>query len=61
MGHYETVFHELAMLYVSKQDLTDKTPAELFDIYSQVKNEIKQRYLETKPKKPNISKSDLGL
>ncbi|MGI6721095.1 MAG: hypothetical protein ACOX4I_00840 [Anaerovoracaceae bacterium] len=32
--------HELTMLYLSKQDLTDKTPEELVAMYKSVSEEI---------------------
>lgn len=44
----------LAYLFVQRQDLSGKTPEEIFDLYANAKDAIKKRANERKPKKEHL-------
>lgn len=42
----DQMFHELAMLYLKSQDLSGKTPAEIFEMYKDAIHELMNKSAE---------------
>lgn len=57
----ESISSKLAVIYLKNQDLSNKTPEELYDIYFDAYNRISAKYLESKKSLKTVKKSQFDL